>query len=205
MYNINNNIKIHQLNLYGSANIPYFYHNDRLFFIYNIEEREKIDGYFNFQTDISEPDIQDLILNQLNLTIKDKEPYSHINAFLWDLYIIITFISKSPEDTIPEERISEIQRNKFVARKIIIRQDSKEKVEEQLDIIISDREQFLGCIEDVRPVFSNNLTDILNNIIDDPNDDVEKGIKEELNINSNLSLSNVTDYLDSLQSKYLKG
>jgi len=203
MYNINKNIQIHQLNLNGSADIPYFYHNDRLFFIYNLEEKEKIDEYFNFQTNISEPDIQDLILRQLNLTIRDKESYSHINAFLWDLYIIITFIPKSPEDAIPEEKISEIERNKFVARKIILQKKTKKEIEEQLNRILSDREQFVDCIEEVKPVFDNNREKILNNIIADPNDNVEKGIKEELNISSNMSLSNIIEYIESLQSKYL--
>lgn len=84
----------------------------------NIAQLVKKDKYKEFFTDEINFSKEDLILVKKNLDLK---------AFLWDLYIINIRISDK-KDFFSNEIISQVQREKLIARRIILQEETIEEV-----------------------------------------------------------------------------
>lgn len=101
---------------------------------YHIAEDGKLIFFYGYEniTDINKfvenLDIDDFYENFSGfLTTKDKEEIVSLKAFLWDLYII--YINCSEENSISDIEKYNVERDRFVARKIIIDDINKKIIE----------------------------------------------------------------------------
>lgn len=156
------------------------------------------------------------------LSVKDKETYINFKAFLWDLYIV--GINCGKVESIKEEEKFNLEKDRFIARKIIIdfiNEDIINKIKEY------DEKIYNESILDTE--LSNTLSDLINEIemivepekklnefIDDNNntdDNVDSLIKEillddgmrkriiDVNRNSDLSLKEmILNYLEYISN-----
>jgi len=182
--------------------ISYFYHSDKVFFVYEVEQGSSIlEDYKNFQSEISSPSNQDLIIKNLRLTHKDAEKYSHIDAFLWDLYFLIINISSQSKLTITPNEENKIERDKFIARKIVIQKESETEVEIELNSILYSDKIYLDLFANVQSSLKTDDVDILNSVLKSNANKIENTIKQTLN-KTEVNLNDVKEYLLLKQEEF---
>lgn len=119
-----------------------------------------------------------------NFSKKDKEKYISLKAFLWDLYIIA--INCGEKDCINKIDKSNIERNRFLARKIIIDNIDKDKIDFINKLHEYDKENksiaeaYITCLlEEIQMIIEpeNQLDNLISSI-----DKEEESLEESIDI-----------------------
>ncbi|MTV49865.1 hypothetical protein GJ688_12870 [Heliobacillus mobilis] len=137
---------------------------DRVFIILSInkpEELREISYYI--------PGLKKVILEKVNsknnLELAD-ERLIPISKILWDIYIIGVHKITSESASFNQSDISEIQRDRFVARKIIIQYNDNDELEKLLYNVICPEKKLNELIGSIDPPLEINIQDILESSYD---------------------------------------
>ncbi|PJI06544.1 MULTISPECIES: hypothetical protein [Clostridium] len=166
------------------------YYNGRIFFIKNLNGLYP-DSLLDDSIFISDYVSSEKIEKQLN--DKDKKNiFSDINlmAILWELYIVGIHLLDDKNTKYRQEEISKVEKDKFIARKIIIENSDKTKIiQELIDILEPSKklEEIITVNEELSP------QGIWNNIskIDDINSIKIKNVND---------LNSLEKYLDKVKT-----
>ncbi|AWI06338.1 ABC-three component system middle component 1 [Clostridium drakei] len=159
-------------------------HEDRVFFIKNMNEtgpESLIDDSVFIADYISTGQFDEKI--KKNLSLKDKEKiFNKLNliSILWDLYIVGIHFLDNTNENYNQEQISRIERDKFVARKIVVEDTNKESIvnnlidifqpSKRLEEIITGNEKLSmkGVFENILKIDNSNSIKIenVNSLID---------------------------------------
>lgn len=176
--------------------LRYFYINNRFFLIYDLENIKNISNYNNILSALSSSKIQQKFIEKIRFSSKDKETINisnSIKSFLWDLYLIIIYNPQSENHKISDEIKNEIERDKFIARKILI-EGQNEEIIQKLNEIIYEEDVLKEIIKQVEPVFSTDEAVVLDAICN--NIDDRTLISKELGLDNITKLDDVITYLN---------
>jgi len=130
----------------------YYFGNDRIFFLMLLESNNIIDEVENYCIQLSEYIEKDLYKEffhpDVNLSENDLEnKFLDLRAFLWDIYVICIHVNKKENFYSVEEKVG-LSRNSLIAQKIIIEEESIEKVIDGIIKKISPIEDFEKVIRE---------------------------------------------------------
>lgn len=189
-------VKPQSLNILGK-DLLYFYHQDRFYLIHSINSPEEMDLAKNVLIELSTDEIQKKIIDTIKLSEKDQvDVYQKIKSFLWDIYFIVVYIPEAEEKKLSEEVKSRFERDKFIARKIIIEELEEDKIKEQFQNLFNEKETISGIIAKTEPIFKNDEEHLLNSIC---SEEVLKDIKERLKIDRDPKLKDIIEYINKIQ------
>lgn len=189
-----------ELELNGKA-FYYLYNNDRVYLIRIIENSDDLDSIKNDLANFSHSSIKQDVISKIKANYRDVN--IDIQAILWDLYfILINPIANDGIKMSPEMK-NLIERNKFVARKIII-EGTKDEIQKRLKTIFNINNSLSKLIDELQIAFSNDKSEILSEIIKSENYIVEKELNARGGQASSLEFDDVLNYLNDLKSEYDK-
>lgn len=177
----------------------YIYKNDRIYLIRIMDNVEELSSIRYDLASFSNNKIKQKVIDEIKGNNRVKE--FDINTFLWDLYFIIIYPIEDKENQISDEKINAIQRDKFIARKIVI-QGNVDEIKNDLKRIFSEERELGTIINNVMSIFSNDKSQLIRNILYSDNSSVENEIKTSLNKTSDLKFNDVLSYLHNLQKEY---
>lgn len=187
-----------ELELNGKA-FYYLYHNDRVYLIRIVENNDDLDSIKNDLASFSHSSVKQNVINKIKASYGDID--IDIRAILWDLYFV--FINPIADDGMkmnPEIRNS-IERDKFVARKIII-EGTKDEIQSKLETTFNVNNSLTELIDSLQSTFSNDKSKLLEDIIKSKDSIVKKELETKGAQTSSLDFDDVLNYLKDLKTKY---
>ncbi len=192
--------KIIDLKLNGKA-FYYLYHNDRVYLIRIVENGDDFDLIKNYLASFSHSSVKQTVINEIK--VKSSDVNIDIQAILWDLYfVLINPIADDKMKMSPEIRNS-LERDKFVARKIII-EGTKDEIQSELEAIFNINNSLPELINGLQSVFFNDKPKLLADIIQSEHSIVENELKARHTHAGILDFGDVLSYLNDLKMEYDK-
>ncbi|MGH0601588.1 hypothetical protein [Bacillus mycoides] len=112
----------------------YNFENDKLIIAFNTNKIDSIKIINNLIPKFKSS-IQELIKNPINIKDVDSKNIP-LSQFLWDLYLVCFYKIGPDTGEMIEQKISDYERDRYVARKIIIKYKEKKDIKEQYEKIL---------------------------------------------------------------------
>lgn len=192
--------KIIELELRGKA-FCYLYHNDRVYLIRIVENSDDLDLIKNDLASFSNSSVMQNVIHKIKASCGDVN--IDIRDIIWDLYfVIINPIADDGVKMSPEIKNS-IERDKFVARKIII-EGTKDEIQSKLETIFNVNNSLTELIDGLETTFANDKSMLLADIIKSERSIVENELKARNTYAGTLDYADVLSYLNDLKTEYDK-
>lgn len=190
--------KILDLELNGKA-FHYLYHNDRVYLIKIIKNSNDLESIKNDLASFSHSNVKQTVINEINE--KSNDVNIDIYAILWDLYFILINPVNDHKKRMSPELKNRLERDKFVARKIII-EGTKDEIHSGLEAIFKINNSLTELINGVQSVFFNDKPKLLANIIQSESSIVESELNEKHTHAGTIDFEDVLNYLNDLKIEY---
>lgn len=205
-----------------SIEYNYIIIGDRIYFISIVDSIDQCELQecsneiaINISRIIKNDKYKEFFKNDIKLSGKDEEIIGKnldLRAFLWDLYIINIVISDKKK-FFPNEVVSRIQRERLIARRIIIQEETLEDVVKKLIEEFSPTEKLDNIIKryDENTKESNIIEKLLDKNLKENREDIisKKNLVLEGHINeiskcaeSNINIDDIEKYLDNIKTTY---
>lgn len=182
-------------------NVYYVNSSDsRVMFILEIKNIEDVEKF------IEELDMDDFYKKfHKYLSEKDTAIKFNLKSFLWDLYVIA--IHNCKENKLNNLEKLKIEKDRFVARKIIIEDGSEDLIKEKLINIINPLDEFEKLLLDDISTPDEEIDNALNDLLSDPSfknrfEKVTENLDED--ISSKEKVLNYLDYIANTENYEVK-
>lgn len=177
----------------------YLYHNDRVYLIRIVENSDDFDSIKNDLASFSHSSVKQNVINKIKANCDDAR--IDIQAILWDLYFVIINPIVDDEMKMNPEIRNSIERDKFVARKIII-EGTKDEIQSELETTFNVNNSLMELIDGLQSTFSNDKSKLLAKIIQSDESIIENELNASAIQANSLDFDDVLDYLKDLKTKY---
>lgn len=172
--------------------------HDRIYMFLIVDDSVKIENISATLASISTQNNRRRIIEELKQSSLQEE--FDIKSFLWDLYLIIV-CECNDKHTISPQKVNQIERDRFVARKIVV-QGTEEEITAAFNKLFKGEETLKELLLQTQANFQPDQETLVADLTDNPDVTVKETITQELFTNNERTTQTIENYLVGIRTKY---